>query len=252
MTTESLTRTPTSAPASGAAPAAPTTSPRRAARIAGVSYLLIFGLAILANFGVLNSLVVDGDASATAANIAENLGLFRLGTVAFLAVFILDVVVAWALHVVFRGTHRDLSLLTAWSRLTYTVLLGVALVFFVQVLAMLGTPDYATAVGAEATAAQVLLAVQSFDAAWLVGLAVFGVHLVLLGILALRSGLVPRVMAVLLMAAGAAYVLDTVAHIALPDYASVAGVMLALVAVPSMIGEGWLGLWLLATRRIGR
>ncbi|MCB2174347.1 MAG: DUF4386 domain-containing protein [Actinomycetales bacterium] len=250
MTTESLTRTPT--PASDAPPAAPTTSPRRAARIAGIAYLLIFGLAIAANFGVRGGLVVNGDAAATTANIAENLGLFRLGTIAFLAVFILDVVVAWALHVVFRGAHHDLSLLTAWSRLTYTVLLGVALVFFVQVPAMLATPDYAAAVGAEATAAQVLLAVQSFDAAWLIGLAVFGVHLVLLGALVLRSGLAPRAVAVLLMVAGVAYVLDTVAHVALPDYGAVAGVMLAVVAVPSMIGEGWLGLWLLATRRIGR
>ena len=76
MTTESLTRTPTPV----AVPAAPTTSPRRAARIAGVAYLLIFGLAIVANFGVRNRLVVDGDAAATTANIAENLGLFRLGT----------------------------------------------------------------------------------------------------------------------------------------------------------------------------
>lgn len=248
MTTENLTRTPAAAPA----PPAPTTSPRRAARIAGVAYLLIFGLAMVANFGVRNGLVVSGDAEATAAAIAENLGLFRLGTVAFLVVFILDVVVAWALHVVFRRTQHDLSLLAAWSRLTYTVLLGVALVFFVQVLAMLATPDYAAAVGTEATAAQVLLAVGSFDAAWLIGLAVFGVHLVLLGALVLRSGLAPRAMAVLLIAAGVAYVVDTVAHVVLPDYGAVAGVLLAVVAVPSMIGEGWLGLWLLTTRRIGR
>jgi hypothetical protein len=250
MTTQSLTRTPT-ADSSATTPAAPT-SPRRAARIAGVGYLLIFGLAIAANFGVRNSLVVAGDAAATTANIAENLGLFRVGTVAFLVVFLVDVVIAWALHVVFRRTHHDLSLLTAWSRLTYTVLLGVALVFFVQVLAMLGTPDYAAAVGERATAAQVMLAVQSFDAAWLIGLAVFGLHLVLLGALVLRSGLAPRPMAVLLVVAGVAYVIDTVAHVVLPDYPSVAGVMLAMVAVPSIVGEGWLGLWLLASRRIGR
>lgn len=252
MTTESLTRTSVPAPSASATAAAPPTSPRRAARIAGVGYLLIFALAIVANFGVRNGLVVDGDARATAANIAENLGLFRAGVVAFLAVFLLDVVIAWALHVVFRRTHHDLSLLTAWSRLTYTVLLGVGLVFFVQVLAMLGSPDYAAAVGSEATAAQVLLAVQSFDAAWLIGLAVFGLHLVLLGVLVLRSGLAPRALPILLVVAGGAYVLDTVAHVVLPDYAAVADVMLAVVAVPSMIGEGWLGLWLLASRKIGR
>jgi hypothetical protein len=30
----------------------------------------------------------------------------------------------------------------------------------------------------------------------------------------------------------------------------VSGLFLVLVAVPSMVGEGWLGVWLLTTRRI--
>lgn len=33
---------------------------------------------------------------------------------------------------------------------------------------------------------------------------------------------------------------------------AVAIVFLAIVAVPSMVGEGWLGLWLLLTRRFAR
>lgn len=57
-----------------------------------------------------------------------------------------------------------------------------------------------------------------------------------------------------LIAAGAAYVVDTVAHTAVADYDSVAAVMLAVVALPSVLGEGWFGLWLLtrAGRRIQR
>lgn len=66
------------------APAAPAPStltsgvaPRLAARLAGIGYVLIFGLAIFANFMVREGLVVAGDAAATAANISGSPGLFR-------------------------------------------------------------------------------------------------------------------------------------------------------------------------------
>ncbi len=47
------------------------TSPRRAAQMAGVGYLVIFVLSIFANFFVRTSLVDSGDAAATATNIAD-------------------------------------------------------------------------------------------------------------------------------------------------------------------------------------
>jgi hypothetical protein len=49
----------------------------------------------------------------------------------------------------------------------------------------------------------------------------------------------------LLAVAGAAYILDTVAHLVLADYQSLAGVFLAIVAVPSILGELGLAGWLL-------
>ncbi len=214
-------------------------SRRAAARIAGVGYVLLFGLAIFANFMVLEGLVVDGDATTTVANLTASMGMFRLGLVAFL---IIDVVIAWALFVVLREVHRDLALLAAWSRLVYTVFLGVALVYFFQVIALLTDAGIGAAMGPDAIGAQVMLALGSFDAAWLVGLTVFGVHLVLLGVLLIRGQLVPRVLGVLLIVAGVAYVADTLAHALLPDYAAVANAFLVAVALPSMIGEGWLGL----------
>lgn len=229
-----------------------TLTQRRAARIAGIGYVAIFFLAIFANFVVLEGLVVDGDATATAAAITESMGLFRLGFAAFLAVFVLDVVIAWALHGVFRHVHRDLSLLAAWSRLAYTVCLGVALVFYVETLQLLGGAEWLDALGPEQLDAQVMLALESFDVMWLVGLTVFGLHLGILGALLLRSGYTSKVLGVLLVVAGTAYALDTLAHFLLPDYDAVANVFLAAVAVPSVIAEGWLGLWLLLTRRLGR
>jgi hypothetical protein len=229
-----------------------TVNRRLAARIAGAGYVALFALALFANFFVLEGLVESEDAAATVANIQDDLGLFQMGLIAFLLVFVLDIAISWALYVVFRDVHRDLALLAAWSRLVYTVFLGVALVYFFQVIQWVGDAGYVAALGPDQVQAQTMLALDSFEFTWLVGLVAFGLHLVLLGALVLRSGYVPRVLGALLILAGAAYAIDTVAHAVLSDYDAVAGLMLALVALPSMVGEGWLGLWLLLTRRFNQ
>lgn len=253
MTTDLATTTAADTPTGPGTTTRPTGSgvtPRLAARLAGIGYVLIFGLAIFANFLVREGLVVTGDPATTAANIAGSIGLFRAGFVAFLAIVLLDILISWALHVVFRGVNADLSLLTAWSRLVYTAFLGVALVFYLQAMRLLGGAEYLEVLGTGGVEVQAMLAMESFNDTWLIGLTAFGIHLVLLGVLVVRSRLAPTVLGVLLVAAGVAYVADTVAATALPEYQAVAPLFLILVAVPSMVGEGWLGLWLLFTRRL--
>ena len=73
-------------------------TPRRAALIAGVGYVLIFVLAVFANFVVIGGLIESGDAVATAENLQESEGLFRAGLVALLVVG-----VAWLLVERLRG-----------------------------------------------------------------------------------------------------------------------------------------------------
>jgi hypothetical protein len=220
-------------------------SPRQAARIAGYGYLVIFVLAIFSNFVARSSLIETDDAAATAANIADSATLFRSGIVGFLIVFALDVAIAWALYIFFRRVSRDLSLLTAWFRLVYTVMLGVALVSSFMVLQLAtGAGDLAAFERAQLDA-QVMLFLDAFDYAWLIGLACFGVHLALLGYLSLRSGTVPKAIAALLMLAGAVYVFDTLANALIANYDDYETVFLAIVAVPSLIGEMSFAIWLL-------
>lgn len=75
----------------------------KAAWIAGIALLLMAVVAPVARFGVLDSLIVPDDASATVSNIVASPGLFRMAGIAFVIVALLDVVVAWTLHVVLRG-----------------------------------------------------------------------------------------------------------------------------------------------------
>ncbi len=222
------------------------TSPRTAARIAGFGYLIIFVLAIFANFIVREGLIDPDDAAATFANIADSEFLLRTGIVAFLAVFIVDVVIAWALYVLFKNVSRELSLLTAWFRLVYTVFLGVALIFFFVVLDLVSGAGYMTAFDPGQLDAQAMLMLNAFNYAWLIGLAGFGFHLMLLGYLMLASGSAPRVLGILLAVAGVAYVFDTIANAMMSSYSEYETVFLLIVAVPSVVAELWFAVWLLA------
>lgn len=80
MTTATTQGAPS--PHSVAATADP--SPRGAAQIAGVGYVVLFVLGIFANFVVREGLIESGDAQATAANIIESEGLFRIGLISFM------------------------------------------------------------------------------------------------------------------------------------------------------------------------
>lgn len=220
-------------------------SPRQAAKIAGYGYLAIFVLAIFANFFVRERLIEPGDAAATASNIMGSEALFRLGLASFLVVFVLDLVIAWALYVVFRHLNRDVSLLTAWFRLVYTALLGVALIFLFLVLQLVGGAEYLTAFEAGQLDAHVTVFLEGFNSAWLIGLVCFGIHLALLGSLVLTSGYIPKALGVLLILAGAGYVIDTLANALLANYGDYETTFLLIVAVPSLIGEFAFTIWLL-------
>ena len=226
------------------------TSPRTAARIAGIGYLIIFVLAIFANFVVREGLIDPDDAAATFTNIADSEFLFRAGMVGFLAVFIVDVVIAWALYVLFKTVGKQLSLLTAWFRLVYTVFLGVALIFFFVVLDLVSGADYLMVFEPGQLDAQVMLLLSAFNYAWLIGLACFGIHLMLIGYLMLASGFAPRILGILLAVAGAAYVVDTLANVLLANYAEYETVFLLIVAVPSVVGELAFAVWLLRGGRV--
>lgn len=225
-------------------------TPRAIARLAGSCYLALFFLAIYANFAVRMRLVDVDEPAATTRNLAQSATSVRWAVAAFIIVFILDVVLAWALYVLLRPTGPRQALHAAWFRLVYTVFLGVASVFLYLSLQLASVDTYQTGLDPQQLHSTVMLALEAFDVTWLVGLAAFGVHLILLGRIIISSGTAPALLGATLMIAGVAYLADTFAHILLANYQSVAAVFLIIVAVPSVIGELALTIWLLA--RAGR
>ncbi|WP_214659001.1 DUF4386 domain-containing protein [Candidatus Formimonas warabiya] len=116
---------------------------RNAAIVAGISFLLMTIAAGFAYGIVLGNLIVPGDATATANKIMDSLMLFRASICSFLIVLICDVV-AWALYVFLKQVNKSLSLLTAWFRLVYATILGIALLNLVKGMLLLSGADYLT------------------------------------------------------------------------------------------------------------
>ena len=81
------------------------------ARIAGLLYIVssLFGLVRL--IYIPNTLIVDGDASATASNIAAHEMLFRFGIVSYLICSTLWIFVALALYRLLKGVDQPLAML---------------------------------------------------------------------------------------------------------------------------------------------
>ena len=170
-------------------------SVRNASITAGVGLLLMSVLAGFGNFFAVVGLVTQRDAAQTAKDITASEGMFRFGIVSLLLVIALDVVIALALYRVFSPVNKSISLLAAALRLVYAGVFLVAIGQLLGVLRLLSTDGY--------------LSVFSADQLWHAGLLLFGLHLLVIGYLAYRSGYVPRVLGVLLAIAGLGYVIDS-------------------------------------------
>ena len=132
----------------------------------------------------------------------------------------------------------------------YTVFLGIAAIFLFLALQLVGGAEFLAAFEPTQLDAQLMLALEAFNYTWLIGLAAFGIHLILIGNIMLRSSIAPKALGIMLAIAGGAYVFDTLAYALLSDYAEYEDVFVAIVAVPSVIAELAFAWWLLA--RAGR
>jgi hypothetical protein len=193
-------------------------SQRKVALIAGLGLLGMAVLAPLALFGVLNTLVDTGNPTATVADILESEGMFRLAIAAFLVVAFLDVLVAWALYVLLRPVNSTLAMLVAWLRLAAAAASLPTLANLLDVAQLLGSP-VASTVPADIVEAQVMASVASFHNAMDIHLAIFGIHLLGVGVLVYKSVQFPRFLGVLVVIAGVGYLADTFTRILVPDFA---------------------------------
>jgi hypothetical protein len=160
-------------------------------------------------------------------------------------VLIADVVVAWALYVFFQRTSRELSLFAAWFRLVYVAIAAAALLNILVVLKLVDGTGYATALETGQRDAQVMLSLDAYNYGFFLGLVFFGVHLLLLGFVMVKSDYAPGILGILVALAGLGYVMINLARVVLPNYRDYEDLLLLLLVILGLPGEFGLVGWLL-------
>lgn len=211
-----------------------TTNRRQMAKLAGWSLIL---MAIVAGIGygyAFGAVYVKGDGAATLNNILQQPNMLLMVVVIYSIMLLLDVVVAWALYRFFQQTNLRLSMLSAWLRVVYCIWLAIA------ILQLQHTMEYADA----ADAAGVMHSLDSFLDIWSQGLIVFGAHLLLIGILACRTGAMPKLVAGLAFFAGIAYMGTNILQQTWTSYMQHKATVEAILSLPMALGELVLAVWL--------
>ena len=215
-------------------------SPGLLARITGVLLLVMAVGAGFAEGWVRGQLVAPGDAAATAANILASGRLYRLGLVGYLVAFLCDVPVAVLLYVLLRSVSRPLALVAAAFRLVYAAFVGANLVLYLGAHAFLSGAGYLGAFETPQLQALALLCLDMHEQGFHLALVFFGVHLLLLAVLLLRSTSFPKVLGVLIALAGASYLIGNVSLFLAPEVNAVLAPFLALPASFELVLALWL------------
>jgi len=188
---------------------------RQAALIVGFTYLL--SPVSYAEFTIYPKLVISGDIEQTVANIGSHHGLFLGALFCFMINFIEDIIISWGLYILLAPVNRAIALLAAWFQLVYATIALVGLFNLATVYRMLTTPEYLKVFGTAPLHAQVDLLIHSFRYDYSLALAIFGLHLLLVGGLIVRSRYMPWWLGILLIVDGLGWVVDSLQPYLYPD-----------------------------------
>ena len=190
------------------------TPSRVVAHVAGIFYLVIIVAGGYGFFSV-SDVVVTGDAAETARNLLRAESGWRIGIAALLVMLAADVVVAALLYVLFKPVGPVVSLLAFGFRLVMTAIIGAALVLRYAPLTLL-THTAASTIAPQSEALS-YAALVLFERGFAIALVFFGFCCLAIGWLVLRSGLVPRIIGLMMAAAGIAYLVNSFRLIVLPQ-----------------------------------
>jgi hypothetical protein len=200
---------------------------QRTARIAGFLYLMV---AVSSGFAALvrSSLIVPGDARATAHNIMASEQLFRFGIVSDLIGQVFHILLVLALYGLLRTVNKNQALLMLVFALVPVPISMLNQLNQFAILQLLGSADNT----------QVLFYLNLQNQGVLIAQIFWGLWLFPLGYLVFKSGTLPGILGALLIVAGFGYLLDSFGKFLFPNYH-------LSISMFTFIGEVLFLLWLL-------
>jgi hypothetical protein len=217
------------------------TSLGKNARVAGLLYILSSVVGIVRLMYIPDALMVHGNATATANNIAAHELLFRLGIVSQLLASVLWIFVPLALYRLFKGVNQELAVLM--------VILGSLMqvpIFFINsvtdaaALLFVRGGDFLTVFDRPQREAFAMLFLNLHHYLDLANAVFWGLWLLPFGLLVYKSRFLPRVLGVWLMIACFAWLAFSLSNFLLPGHED----KVFAITQPFALGELAAMLWL--------
>src|SRR5262249_23542649 len=216
-------------------------STKKTARIAGVLYLVN---GVTGFFGIIyvpSRLIVSGNPAATANNILASQRLFRLGIVSELICAAEFVFLLWVLYRLLSAVNKTHASLMVILGLVFVPIMFVNTLSEIGALMVLRGADFLSVFDKRQLEAMAMLFLDLHRYGYVVGW-ILGFWLFPFGVLVFRSGFLPRILGVLLIAACFGYLADSLTPLLLPSYEDVVG---GVANIPLTLGEPAIILWLL-------
>ena len=210
-------------------------------RLAGLLYILTSIVGFFAMGYVPRKLIVDGNAAATASNIAASETLFRLGIAGELIGQAGFIFVALALYDLLKGVNRRHA-----SLLVLLIVVSIPIAFVnelnsIAALVLVRGADFLSIFEKPQRDALAMLFLNLHDYGFVVAEMFWGLWLFPLALLVYRSRFLPRFLGVWLALAGFAWVIMSLTGILLPQYQN----QVDSYSQPAFFGEIAFMFWLL-------
>jgi hypothetical protein len=215
-------------------------SPKTLARVAGVFYLLMFGFSFLAT-GLRSSILVAGDAGATASNIRESIAQFRASVLADLLQLVVFLLAFMVLYVLLRHANQIAAAAMVLFTAVAVGIYSLNLLNLVSAMNVAIDNKYTQVFGAANADQLTALYTSAYANGYMFSGIFFGLLLLPLGYLVIKSGYFHWVLGALLILGSIGYFADTFARALIAGY----GTGITIMLIPGAIAEMLLTLWLL-------
>ena len=164
--------------------------------------------------------MITGHAAATAAQLRDHDGLFRLGFTAYLLEAFSDLVLAWLFYVLLRPVHRELALLSAFFGLVSMSLFAVTEMFYFSAPIFVTGSKHLTVFSPEQLDALASVFLSLYARLSGLFMLFYGTAWIIRGYLTFRSRYLPRWLGAVMIVGGLGFVAKNLTMLLLPSYSS--------------------------------
>lgn len=217
-------------------------SSRKTGRLAGLIFLILLITGIFAEFFVRQKLYVPDDPTATTQNILENQFLFRFGFVSDLIMSTMFFVYGYVLYLIFKPVSKNISLFLLLCAVISVAMFCQNSLNQFSALELLINADYSGAFKPEQLQVLSMFFQNIHTKGYAVNQIFYGLYLLPLGYMIIKSGIAPKVIGVFLVLGFLGDMTEVIVYFLFPSAESV---LLSNITIPADIGEISLCLWFL-------